>query len=232
MVGGYNELTPPTKFYRGPITGILPTYGHPYAADLHCASCGSTNVSKPSYKDGVKTFRCNKCNRKTRLAGSTTNSNEAMYEIRVNGYTEKEGLRRYDLQDALWEVMTNLDAHYASEKAQQYYGAYYDRLMDGDSADHGEALALDSDIMWVNKDLALNGGYVDGLNVGDTYELPDFPVSIARLGDKSPIPARPSAGTKRTVSSNNRKSVKPAKAPAKKNRTGKIGGKKLIGRGR
>ncbi len=227
MVAGYNELTPPTKFYRGPITGILPTYGHPYSADLHCASCGSTNVSKPSYKDGVRTFRCNKCNRKTRLAGATANSNEAMYEIRVNGYTEKEGLRRYDLQDALWEVLTNLDAHYASEKAQQYYGAYYDRLMDGDSADQGEALALDSDIMWVNRDLALNGGYVNGLNVGDTYELPDFPVSIARLGDKSPIPAKSVSGSK------NKKPVKRStKAPAKKMVFMKASGKKLIGRGR
>ncbi len=214
MVGGYNELTPPGRYYRGPITGTTPTYGHPYMADDHCASCGSTDVSKPSYKDGAKTFKCNRCGRRTRLANAATNNGEAVYEIRVNGYAERESLRRYDVEEALWDVLVNLDAHYASEKASQYYGSYYDRLMDGDSADQGEALALDSDIMWINKDLAQNGGYVSGLEVGEEYNLPDFPVTIARLGDRPMEVRRPSRSASKPKTSS--RSVKAKKAPAKR----------------
>ncbi len=206
MVGGYNELTPPTRYYRGPITGINRTYGHPYMADLHCASCGSTSVSKPSYKAGVRTFKCTKCGRRTTLAQKATNSKDAVYEIRVQGYTEKEGLRRADLEDSLWEVLCDLDAHFASEKAAEYYGSNYDE----DEDDVTGASAMESDILWVNRCLALEEGYVDGLEVGEAYNLPDFLVTVARVGDRT-------SGS--SASANRRPSASSSrKAPAKTNK--------------
>lgn len=205
MVGGYNELTPPTRYYRGPITGINRTYGSPYMSDFHCASCGSTSVSKPSYKNGARTFKCTKCGRKTSLASAPINGNDAVYEIRVQGYTEKDGVRLVNLQDELWRVLGDLDAHFASEKAHQYYGAYYD------SADESEALSLESDITWVNMSLALDDGYVYGLNVGEEYNLPDFPVTVARVGDRSSKSSV--SANRRPSSSNGRKTTAKTNKP-------------------
>ncbi len=200
-------LTPPSKFYHGPITGIEACYGFPYSADPHCASCGSTKVSKPTYKDGMKSFRCNRCKKKTTLARSAAPDRDARYEIRKEGYSEVECLTREELDDALWDVLMNLDAHYFSEKAREYYGDYYDGLLDneeryGDGSYQEEADDLEADVPWVNKLMALTDGYVDGLEVGESYNLPDFPVTVARIGDR----ATPRATTSKSVK----------KAPARK----------------
>ena len=200
-------LTPPSEYYHGPITGIEACYGFPYSADLHCASCGSTKVSKPSYKDGMKSFRCNRCKKKTTLATSATPDRDARYEIRKNGYAEVECLTREELDDALWDVLMNLDASDLSSKARDYYGDYYDELWDneerfGDGSYQKEVNDLEVDVPWVNKCMALTDGYVDGLEVGESYNLPDFPVTVARIGDRA------ASGTKTS------KSVK--KAPARK----------------
>ena len=223
MVGGYDELTPPSRFYRGPITGTTPTYGYPYTADHHCASCGSTDISKPSCTgyglDLVMTYKCKRCGRLTTRSTFLRDEKEreAVYEIRVNGHVERESLRLEEIDQALWEVLTDLDAHYASEKASQYYGSYYDGLMDGDSVDQGEALALESDILWINKDQATMGGYVDGLGVGEEYNLPDFPVTVVRLENvPDKTRRRPFPTHTVTKQENTSKSVGTGKAPSKK----------------
>ncbi len=207
------ELIPPTRYYHGPITG---NYWGDYTADIHCASCGSTSVSKPSYKAGAKTFKCTKCGRKTKLAKAATNAKDAVYEIRVQGYTEKEGLRRDDLEDNLWDVLERLDDHLASEVAHAYFGPYYDGASQiPKEPDWAESRKLECDILWANKCMALDEGYVDGLEVGEEYKLPDYPVTIARVGDRT---SGSSASSNRRPSlSNSRKT--PTKTISKNTRS-------------
>ena len=218
------SFTPPSEYYRGPITGIEACYGYPYMADDHCASCGSTKVSKPSHKNGIETFRCDRCRRVTSVAFPAVPDRDARYDILKYGHVEKESLTRDELDDSLWDVIMDLDAHYFSEKARDYYGAYYDELCDneerfGDGSYQEEINDLEADVPWVNKCMALNDGYVNGLEVGQEYNLPDFPVTVVRVADANRASAnrrtatagRPTPSKPKTSS----RSVKTRKAPAK-----------------
>ena len=223
MVGGYNELTRPSRFYRGPITGINRGYGSPYTSAWHCASCGSTDVSKPSVKGRERSFRCNRCGRRTRIYWDLE-YRDFRYDILRDGYPERESLARSELDEELWAVLMDLDARYFSDKASEYYGEYFDDLYYNedrfnDRSYQEEINDLAADVPWVNKSMALGEGYVDGLEVGEEYNLPDFPVSIVRVADanrasanRRTTSARRSTPSKPKTSS---KSVKTRKAPAK-----------------
>ncbi len=224
MVGGYNELTPPSRFYRGPITGINRGYGSPYTSDWHCASCGSTDVSKPSFMGPARYFRCNRCGRRTRIYWDPE-YRDARYDILKQGHPEMESLTRAELGEALWSVLTDLDARYLSDKAEEYYGGYYEGLRDGacrtgDASYEEEINDLEGDVPWVNRSMALDEGYVDGLDIGEEYNLPDFPVTVVRVDDVDAVSAN-----RRTTSAGSRKasktktqsgSVKSKRTPAKK----------------
>ncbi len=227
-------LTPPSKYYRGPVTGINRGCSYPYDSDEHCASCGSTSVSSPSYRDGITSFRCNRCGRRTRISNEPP-SVKARYDIVKEGYTERESLAFSKLDFALWEVLTDLDVHYLSEKASEYYGDYYDSLGDDmfedDVGAAEERNSLEMDLPWVNKCMALEEGYVYGLEVGEEYNLPDFPVSVVRVEDaksgsaaksNAGKPAKPKASGNRRTTASRRTASKPKtsknvkKTPAKK----------------
>lgn len=229
MVGGYEELTPPSRFYRGPITGITRGYGPPYTSKWHCASCGSTDVSKPVSMGPIEDFRCNRCGRRTRIHWDPDYS-DARYEIRKHGHVEMDSLTRSELSRALWDVLMDLDERYFSEKASEYYGRYYDELRDearsGDVSYQEEATDLERDIPFVNMCMALDEGYVDGLDVREEYSLPDFPVSVVRVADavsanrraakaRRPTSSKPKTATK-SVKAKASAKKKPAKAPARK----------------
>ncbi len=220
-------FTPPSRFYSGPITGIEACYGYPYSADLHCASCGSTQISKPSYRNGVETFRCNRCKRVTVLSPYEVSGPDARYDVLKNGHVEMESLARKELDDALTDVLYDLDDRYISGKASEYYGEYYDDLSDDDRVNdpsyQDERNSLEGDLLFVNKLMALKDGYIDGLEVGEEYNLPDFPVSVVRVADASSAssnrrtaPARRQTASKPKTSSRSVKSKAKPKAPAKK----------------
>ncbi len=220
-------MTPPSRFYRGPITGIEACYGYPYTADDHCASCGSTNVSKPSYRDGIETFRCNRCKRVTALARYAEPDTDARYDILKNGHPDMESVARSELDEALAGVLTDLDDRYISDKAREYYGGYYDRLYDDDCINdvscQEERSDLEGDLIFVNKLMALRDGYVDGLEVGQEYNLPDFPVTVVRVADAKASANRRTTTARRSTPSRSAskpktssRSVKAKKAPAKR----------------
>ncbi len=233
MVGGYDELTPPGRFYRGPITGINRGYGSPYTSAWHCASCGSTDVSKPSFRGPMRYFRCNRCGRRTRIYWDPY-PGDARYDILRQGHPEMESLTRSELGEALWFVLTDLDARYLSDKASEYYGDYYEGLRDnadrsGDASYEEEINDLEGDVPWVNRSMALEEGYVDGLDIGEEYNLPDFPVTVVRVDDVDTFSANrrtTSAGrAKASKQKTSSKSVKGRRTPAKKAPTKKSAGK-------
>ena len=216
-------FTPPSRFYSGPITGIEACYGYPYSADPHCASCGSTKISKPSYKNGVETFRCNRCKRVTVLSPYEVNGPDARYDVLKNGHVEMESLARKELDDALYDVLHDLDDHYISEKASEYYGEYYDDLFDDDRINDAsyqyERNGLEDDLIFVNKLMALKDGYIDGLEIGEEYNLPDFPVTVLRVADAKASANRRTATARRPTASKPKtssRSVKAGKKPAKR----------------
>lgn len=171
---------PPSSGYHGPVTAIYPKCGG-FDASEHCASCGSTDVrvTRPTDSGVTATVRCLRCGRVTNIRKAMRYPT-ARYSIMVNGRAVAES-DRLGLEMSLTSVLADMQRQ-SAEKTRLYYGRNYDSVAE---SMHNRNL-FESTFYMIDYEMALSGGYVDGLEVGEEYNLPDFPVSIVRMDDSGP----------------------------------------------
>ncbi len=195
------EMYPPCEGYRGPVTKLDPV--GIYDVDDHCASCGSTDVRivRPGAKTLTTTIRCSECGRVTKRDPIDLGG-KARFSILVGGKTVKRSVPRRELEAALSDVMDGMGGH--SERiAREYLGRDYIEL--------SKRYNIDRAFLLIAENLALYDGYVDGLEVGEEYNLPGFPVSVVRTADVRTEPVR-----KASAKTASKPKASPNRAPAKK----------------
>lgn len=176
-------IYPPSSEYHGPVTAISSdTLGFDF--DDHCASCGSTDVrvTRPKNSELTATLRCPRCGRVTNIRKAERYPT-ARYSVLVNGRIVKESVSRITAESALTRVFIDMKRQ-SAEKTRQYYGRNYDSVADS-IPNHN---LLERSFGMIDTVIAFNGGYVDGLEIGEEYNLPDFPVSIVRVEDAQAKP--------------------------------------------
>lgn len=183
----------PSDGYHGPVTAIYPECGG-FDADDHCASCGSTDVrlSRPKNSKLTATLRCQRCGRVTNIR-KAQRYDTARYSILVNGDVVRDSIPRTRLDTTLALELCKI-GRLSAEKARQFYGRNYDSVV-GNISNAG---LVDLTFQLIDGQLAFEGGYVDGLEVGEEYNLPDFPVTILRVEDKHLEPAPKNMGSGRS----------------------------------
>ena len=173
---------PPSSGYRGPVTALYPRCGG-YDLDSHCASCGSTDVRplRPKNSDLIATLRCQRCGRVTNIR-KTERYSTARYSILVNGAVVRESIPGSGLDAALATILGDMWRQ-SAEKARHYYGQNYKTVVSTVS----HAGIIDRTFQMIDGSMA-SSGYVYGLEVGESYNLPHFPVSIVRVEDAQQKP--------------------------------------------
>lgn len=168
----------PSDGYHGPVTALYPRTGG-YEVNHHCASCGSTDISTSFPKNSELTaiIRCKRCGRVTNIR-KTQRYDTARYSILVNGDVVRDSVPRTGMEAALAAVLGDMQ-RYSAEKARQFYGPNYKTVVSTIS----HAGMVDSTFRMIAESFAFESGYVDGLEVGEEYNLPDFPVAILRVED-------------------------------------------------
>ena len=176
-------IYPPSSGYHGPVTAISSdTIGFNF--DDHCASCGSTDVRvmRPKNSELTATLRCPRCGRVTNIR-KAERYHTARYSVLVNGRTVAESVSRISAEAALTRVFADMLPQ-SAEKTRQYYGRNYNSVANSVP----NRTMLERSFGMIDTVIAFNGGYVDGLEVGEEYNLPDFPVSIIRVEDEQAKP--------------------------------------------
>ena len=176
------SLEPQTPRYRGPVRDMIPEYGRGYV-ETFCPTCGGTDVVNTHDRDH---FVCRTCGRRFVLAGQSEYNEDARYEIIHGGSPEYENVPRWDLLrkswDAVMDHMDDTDTYY--NLARDYYGQYYEQyeteeaMLDPACAVSRENLV--GDIPYRELETVIDRGYIEGMDIGDTVDIPDTPLSIRR----------------------------------------------------
>lgn len=210
---------PPSRFYRGPVRSMEPGYGSPYSIAPFCPQCGSTKI----IDIGAVEYRCQSCGREfVRQEFYYGEGTDGKYAVFENGYEIDGGpYRLSELHDVIWGIfMDDLDDHYVSEKAADYYSDYIEDLVDQglvEDSDEGRTEA-EYEFWYDMPSIELNDAlvkYIPYLGPGEVFNFPDFPISVKRVESvrkkASGTGKKPARKQTKKVTSANRKPVSKAK---------------------
>lgn len=183
------SMEPQTSRYRGPVRYMVPEYGNGYV-ETFCPACGGTDLMNTRDRDH---FMCNTCGRRFVLGSALDYDEDAKFEISHGGSPEYENVPRWDVRRMAWDtVMDHIDdTDTYRNLARDFYGQYYEQYeteeayLDPSCAVSRENLV--TDIPYRELDAVMDRGYIDGMTVGDTVDLPGTPLSIRRTKNRKGV---------------------------------------------
>lgn len=169
------------RVYRGPVRRVSTI--REGEVEEHCPGCGSTGIRKGS-DDGERC--CGICGCRFRLDEEPPEGTPLYLVDQEDGYGKVVPYDR--VFDGLADIYDELDPVRTEYPARDYFGPGYDTLSDYALEDNDPQSALDRSqwdySLYLTEADYLLDRQLNGLEVGESYKFPDYPVKVTRVQNR------------------------------------------------